>query len=229
MKILLLNIGNTHTQAAMSDGREICIIANWKTAELTVDLLPEADAVAVASVVPDAAARLAARNPFVLQLSHAAACGVSLAQVDASTLGMDRLANVIELAQRCDGGAALDCGTAITLEVLGNGGVFLGGAIAPGRRLMRRSLSSGTAQLPDLPLQENAPESIGINTATSIYYGIDRGAVGMVREWVNALGGVPVYCVGGDAPFFLRALPELQDGGALFTLQGLLRAYLCNR
>ena len=229
MKILLLNIGNTHTQVAESDGCEIRIVASLDTAELTASQLPPADAVALASVVPAATERLAELHPFVLHRDHAAACGVSLAQVDASTLGMDRLANAIELAQKCPAGAVLDCGTAITLEVLGEGGVFLGGAIAPGRKLMRRSLSSGTAQLPDLPLMSAAPEELGINTATSMYFGIDRGAVGMVREWLSILKGIPVYCIGGDAPFFLQALPELQEGGALFTLNGLLRAYLCNR
>ena len=46
--------------------------------------------------------------------------------------------------------AVIDFGTATTLNFIGNGNKYKGGAIMPGLELMRKSLFSDTAQLPDV-------------------------------------------------------------------------------
>ena len=222
--MLLLNIGNTHTQIARSDGSCVGAIQVIPTGEVTPALIA-GESAAIASVVPEVSARLRAPGVFFLERSMAAACGVDLSCVDASTLGMDRLANAIELGNRELPAAALDAGTALTLEYVDAKRVFRGGAIAPGRRMMRRSLAEGTAQLPEIALAETAPEAPGRDTASAIRFGVDRGIVGMAEAWLAALPGVTVYAVGGDAPFFLRALPALVPGGDDFTLRGLLTAW----
>ena len=224
--MLLLNIGNTHTQIAESDGSTIGVIRCVPTASLTAAVIGGRTA-AVASVVPEAAARFEGSGAFFLKREMAAACGLDLSLVDASTLGMDRLANAIELRSRHLPAAALDAGTAITLEYVDADGRFRGGAIAPGRRLMRRSLAAGTAQLPDLPLLDTMPGSPGTDTRSSIGFGIDRGVIGMVRSWLETIPEAAVYAVGGDAAFFLKAMPDLIDGGDDFTLRGLLKAWQC--
>ena len=92
---------------------------------------------------------------------------------------------------------------------------------------MRRSLAAGTAQLPELPLLDTVPDRPGTDTRSSIGFGVDRGVIGMVRGWLETIPGTEVYAVGGDAPFFLKAMPELLDGGDDFTLRGLLKAWQC--
>ena len=62
---------------------------------------------------------------------------------------------------------SIDFGTAITFEVLEEDGNFTGGAILPGRQLMRHALHDHTALLPLVPLTESLdalPQKAGKNT-----------------------------------------------------------------
>ena len=129
-------------------------------------------------------------------------------------------------------GISADCGTALTLEIVDADGVFRGGAIAPGRAMMRRSLAAGTAQLPEIPFSTQLPEHPGSNTVETIRFGVDRGAVGLMRELLSA--SLPacgkarrptIVATGGDAPFFAEAL-GIRTAPEDFTLRGILRAFL---
>ena len=94
----------------------------------------------------------------------------------------------------------------------------------PGRKLMRGALASGTAALPDLPLDLPLPDGLGLNTKAAMTLGIDLGAVGMVRELMarsEALGVKYMVASGGDAEFFCEHIPELEAVGNLFTLHGI--------
>ena len=129
-------------------------------------------------------------------------------------------------------GISADCGTALTLEIVDADGVFRGGAIAPGRAMMRRSLAAGTAQLPEIPFSTQLPEHPGSNTVETIRFGVDRGAVGLMRELLSA--SLPacgkarrptIVATGGDAPIFAEAL-GIRTAPEDFTLRGILRAFL---
>ena len=226
--ILILDIGNTHARPALWDGVRFDLLPRVETARLSAESLLPGIPVIAATVVPEVKERLTGRE---IRYIDARNCGrtVDFTQVDCSTLGADRVANAIALAEFYPLPAiAVDCGTAITLEIVDADRVFRGGAIAPGRRLMRQALAAGTAQLPEIPLSNEIPEQVGNGTAESIRFGIDRGAAGLVRELVESaarpFGGIPavtVVAVGGDAPFFAAALPFLQLAPADFTLHGI--------
>ena len=221
MKKFLLDIGNTHTVLAeYVPGTGIGPLATFDTAFFTADALPAGEIAAV-SVVPD----LAKREIFFLDASNSRG-RVDFTRIDCSTLGADRAANAEALAAFYPlPGLVIDCGTAVTMEVVDEKKVFRGGAIAPGRTLMRRILGSGTAQLPELPLSQKIPEDIGEGTRNSIAFGVDRGCIGMIREFIAAARKkhniVSVVLTGGDAPFFLPAFPDAAVPGSDFTLQGL--------
>ena len=124
----------------------------------------------------------------------------------------------------------VDCGTAVTLEVVDQNRVFRGGAIAPGRKLMRNALSAGTAQLPEVPLFSEFPVTVGVDTQSSIAFGIDRGIIGLVRELIGCAaaqygndGKITVVFTGGDAAWFSAHFPESFTAPADFTLRGLLK------
>jgi type III pantothenate kinase len=126
----------------------------------------------------------------------------------------------------------LDCGTAITTEALAAGNIFRGGAILPGRRLLRQALHDHTAQLPLVPLGDAAPPALGRNTREAILAGTDAAVLGAVRHLILASRGelgapdCPVLAVGGDAAYFARHLPEVQAGPGDFTLRGLRTVHL---
>lgn len=225
---VILNIGNTYSRAALWDGAAFELLPCVETSRLTAAALPAGLPVIAATVVPQVKARLAGLE---IRYIDARNCGsrVDFTRVDCSTLGADRVANAIALAEFHRLPAiAVDCGTAITLEVVDAERVFRGGAIAPGRKLMRCALAAGTAQLPEIPFSGELPEEIGNGTAGSIRFGIDRGAVGLVRELVTAaaqpfggLDAVTVVATGGDAAYFAAALPFLVPAADEFTLHGI--------
>lgn len=226
--VVVLNIGNTYSRAALWDGIRFELLPRIETARLTTESLPAGLPVIAATVVPEVKERLAGLE---IRYIDARNCGgrVDFTRIDCSTLGADRVANAIALAEFHPLPAiAVDCGTAITLEIVDAGRVFRGGAIAPGRRLMRRALAAGTAQLPEIPLSNELPELAGNGTAESIRFGIDRGAAGLVRELVEAaarpFGGIAATTIvgtGGDASFFAAALPFIQLAPEEFTFHGI--------
>ena len=121
--------------------------------------------------------------------------------------------------------AVIDCGTAVTLEVIDEKYRFVGGAIAPGRKLLRQALASGTAQLPEIPLGIDIPEKIGRNTVDAIRFGVDAGIIGVVREWLSVLlkiyPALTVILTGGDGKYFAPSFPEAFLSDEFFTLHGI--------
>ena len=223
--MILLDIGNTHTRIARSDGAAVRILRILPTAELCAADLPADEVAAAASVVPEAAARLAGR---AVEFVTAENCGglIDFSGVDAATLGADRVANAVAAAEFYELPAlVVDCGSAITCELVDEKRKFLGGAIAPGRLLQRKALRAGTAQLPEIALAEKLPAGPGRTTAEAIRLGVDAGAVGMVREFARIMGKTAklrsVVLAGGDAGFFASAFPEWSMAPADFTLQGI--------
>ena len=222
----LLNIGNTHTGVVQFDPEsgKMSAFRLFSTGEFSVSDLPAGDIAAV-SVVPAVRERLRERDIFFLTAENSRGA-VDFTRVDCSTLGADRVANALALAEYFPlPGVVIDCGTAITMEVVDSGKVFRGGAIAPGRMLMRKSLFSGTAQLPDIPLSSDIPGSVGVGTAGNIAFGVDSGCVGMIREFLRIArqehGIESVVFTGGDAGFFLPAFPEAAAADENFTYRGL--------
>lgn len=220
----LLNIGNTHSEIAEFHGEVIRLTAKIPTAELSAEHLPAGKFIA-ASVVPDVAAKLAGRD---IEYISSANCRnlIDFSHVDASTLGADRVANCVALGHYFPlPGVVIDFGTAITFEIVDADRIFRGGAICPGRQLMRQALHQGTAQLPKIPLSQGFPPLPGVNTASAIALGVDGGAVGMVKELLRRIRAKfalkSIVAVGGDAAFFLPELPEAISGPEFFTLQGI--------
>jgi len=110
-------------------------------------------------------------------------------------------------------GIVVSCGTAITVERVSAEGVWLGGAIAAGFRLIAETLHKGTAQLPLIELGHEPPDPVGRATVPSLEAGIFWGVVGTVRELVarqeaTAVGPSWRVWTGGDA----AALAPLVDG-----------------
>jgi type III pantothenate kinase len=108
----------------------------------------------------------------------------------------------------------VDVGTAVTYEVVDRDGVYRGGAIGPGPRLMRRALQSGTAQLPSVPLSF-PPSATGRSTSAALQSGIMWGVVDSIRGMTDRLAGAlpdrPVVVLTGGWSDRLRPHLNLVD------------------
>ena len=124
MELLLINIGNTFAQPGVWSGNAIELLPRIPTAELKPELLPAGMPIAAATVVPAIRKRFADTDIWYLSAYNQRA-GVDFTQVDASTLGADRVANALALAELFPlPGISADCGTALTLEIVDADGVF---------------------------------------------------------------------------------------------------------
>ncbi len=227
----LFNAGNTHVQIAEFSGVSLHLLATVPTPEFhPADF--SAETMAAASVVPSLERQFRDAGAFIVS-PQMANCPVDLSRMKhPETLGADRLANAASLIFSGPLPAlCVDFGTAINLEFVDSDRRMCGGAILPGRRILRRSLNDYTAKLPVTELTESVPAFPGSNTVDAINLGVDCAALGAVRELLsrmeNAFPGQKIRRVacGGDAPFFLRELPGFELADELFTLRGVAELY----
>lgn len=104
-------------------------------------------------------------------------------------VGLDRLFGAVAAKAMVPPGTpaiTVDVGTAVTVNLIDPDGVFQGGAIMPGPRLMGRVLHKLTAALPDAELTEVPAAGVpGKNTIDAIRAGITaavQGGVGLLVE-----------------------------------------------
>jgi type III pantothenate kinase len=143
---------------------------------------------------------------------------LAIAAAEPSRVGIDRLAGaaaaaVLKPARRP--AVIVDCGTAMTVDLIDATGRFLGGAILPGPTLMARSLGEGTSRLPQMEWGSGdaAPPMPGGSTQEAIRAGIGLGIRGAVSRLVEAArealrtragpGGGPADDADGEAVCFL--------------------------
>jgi len=145
--------------------------------------------------------------------------------------GVDRVLNIAaayeQMQKAC---VVVDAGTAITIDCCNDAGEFLGGAIAPGVRLLLDALHEKTAQLPRAELAVPT-EPFGTSTAGAIQQGVYHGIRGMVKELVEnyatALGNWPdIIATGGDAENLFKDWELIHAIAPDLTLYGIALAFV---
>ena len=100
-----------------------------------------------------------------------------------------------------------DVGTAITVDLVDEQGVFLGGVIAPGFRIASKALSEATAMLPEVEVHK-PKDAIGANTPDAVNCGLYYSAVGLLRvvceEFAAEIGRWPQVIVTGGGGAILK-------------------------
>jgi len=143
---------------------------------------------------------------IIVAKSSASKCSISNAYKYANKLGVDRWLALIALHHYYQGDSVVvDCGTAITIDVLNEQGQHLGGMISPGLQLMKHSLFQGTE---DLSIVDQA-FSVGLsnNTESAVYSGTIFSAVGLIDKVVNDYTDCQTLVLtGGDAELLSQYL-----------------------
>lgn len=229
MSFRLLNIGNTHVLSAeLAHDGSLSGFCVSDTAAFDPRRFDPGNT-AVVSVVPEWESYFQNAGAFVLNWKTCSGV-LSLKRMETpETIGADRIANAAALiASGRLPALCIDCGTAITFEFVDADGNLCGGAILPGRKLLRQSLHEHTAKLPLVPFYPDIPEVPGKNTVEAIRVGTDLGAAGAVEAILGQFRrrnpDLRVVLCGGDSAFFLSRLGKVEHYGAEFTLMGLARA-----
>lgn len=131
--------------------------------------------------------------------SEAFAVGVKNGYVEPDTLGVDRWLALIAARHLYQGSVCVvDCGTAITLDLLNADGEHLGGLISAGIGLMKQALSRGTNALPLVNTLDvvHAANS----TQAAIHSGTVFAAVGLIETLLaREAENFQLVLTGGDA------------------------------
>lgn len=202
MKILCLDIGNTHTHFAVMEKRRGIVSGVLETRRISsaADGVPALffrkdikamtlDGISFCSVVPEATERLLKSlelisNLPVCRVWHKNCPGLGINYPKPEEIGPDRLANCLGAQARFGAPAVIiDTGTAVTFDILSQNG-YEGGIIAPGIAVMTKYLHEQTALLPELRPQdllgaETAP-AIGKSTVAAMKSGCLTGFAGMI-------------------------------------------------
>ncbi len=154
------------------------------------------------------------------------AAGVTNAYAQPALLGADRWAAMIAAWQATgDVVCVVDCGTAITLDLVDAGGVHRGGLILAGVTMMQQALCAHTADLP-LPHDEPAPVSLATTTSGAISRGSLYAAAAAIEriatDMAASTGLQPaVVITGGDAQRLVPLLGLVARYDADMVLKGI--------
>ncbi len=222
--ILLLDLGNSALKWAFYHDRAFSLRGRISHQDLTVsDLeakwstLPHPDAVVISSVtgastlalVEQMVGKLWNRKPHRLA-TQAECCGLRNAYPRFQDLGIDRWAAMIAARECCRGAiSVIDCGTAVTIDLIDGDGRHQGGIILPGLASMREALLQNTQlsmneqeQAGTLSLADNTRDAIVNGALTACVAAIDR----VVQQAASRLGQQPECVITGGDSESVRAL-----------------------
>ncbi len=218
---LLIDMGNTRLKWAvmqdgeLSTGRALVnqlitrheLVEAWKMQTPPERLVIACvSATALLELVLTVAAELWPAIDIIPVKSQAHAFGVHNAYQQPEKLGVDRWMALVAVRNRYHKPACIvDCGTAITVDLIDADGKHQGGLICPGLTLMKKSLATGTEAL---QYQETNYVFGAANfTEAAIYSGTLAAAVGLI-EYVLTQQSNPmaVILTGGDADVIAQQL-----------------------
>ena len=241
--ILAVDIGNTNVRWALFSGEQIASRGVVPTPELTHSDQSLERALAEAGVAPSRVRRVIVGSvvseaahlredlvrifgPQVVWAHHRMDFGFDIEYDDASCVGIDRLAGALAAVELFGVPVIVaDLGSAITVDTVTADRRFLGGAIAPGRRMGAQALHRATSLLP-LVDPGKTPDLTGRSTAECIRTGLFHSALGLVDGLVEKLRaevvpGAYVVATGGDAPAISSASRQVQTVNPDLVLRGL--------
>jgi type III pantothenate kinase len=145
--------------------------------------------------------------------------GVLNAYDDVDQMGVDRWLAIVAAYKKINGACFIvDAGSAVTIDIVKEGGQHLGGYIVPGLQQMRHSLFGQTDLVGDnakktavVNVSSVSAISPGTNTQTAVSTGLPLMLLGMIHwlllEFTSANGVQPsILVAGGDGAFLAELL-----------------------
>lgn len=147
----------------------------------------------------------------LLRLNRHTKLPITNAYQTPDTLGYDRIATVVGAHALYPNRNVLviDCGSAITYDILEKNGTYTGGAISPGLTLRYKALHTFTRKLPLLSVNKSY-NALGSSTDSCIHSGVQYGTLMEISGYIQSLSSIyddlQVVLTGGDAKFFANKL-----------------------
>ncbi|MDU6305701.1 MAG: type III pantothenate kinase [Clostridium sp.] len=253
--LLTVDIGNTHITLGGFEQETLVFVANLLTGpyrtedQYAVELLQimnlhhtepeEVDGVVISSVVPEVSAPIQRALAHIcgvqpLLLGPGVKTGLNILIDNPAQLGTDLVADAVAAIAKYPLPCVIfDLGTATTVSFLDKNGNYLGGMICAGVNIMLHALTTQTALLPHISLQ-NPNHFIGKNTVQCMQSGLLYGTAamldGLAARFATELHEPPtLIATGGMANLVMQncVSPFIVDKHLL--LDGLRLIYEKNR
>lgn len=243
--MLLIDVGNSCLKYALAESETGKIHSHYricynddnlaKKLRYTWSTMPNPHSVWVSNVVGKKITKILKKEvksrwamPITFAKSTAYACSIHNGYDNPKRLGTDRwMALIGARALKTGTLCVVDCGTAVTLDVLSTHNEYLGGVIVAGMESMRRALLKDThAPARYCENAENVDiQALGKNTLSGIQLGSLYAIVGLIEWMVNRLekqGEKPqLILTGGSAPALLPLLTIPYYFSSDLVLRGL--------
>lgn len=163
------------------------------------------------------------RCPITFLQTQSNACGVHNSYPHYAKLGVDRWLTLLAVHGRyaTDEVCIVDCGTAVTLDVLDAQGQHRGGLITAGIDLMRQTLARHTAALP-LESDNMTWPVLNNDTETALLAGTAYSVVGLIEYTLRyCAASTQLVMTGGGAQAVLPLLIQPHDYVPNLVLLGM--------
>lgn len=234
---LLLDLGNSRLKWACAENNQLHRGQTLPHSEMTLqtlhalwrDLKPEKIGIScvgkteLLNVITTAIRELWRDIPIHFATTPTQAFGVKNGYLQPEKLGVDRWLALIAVRQKTNAPiCVIDCGTAITVDVLNADGQHQGGLICAGLTLMKTALAFNTAVL---PLANSTYEAgLAFETESAIYNGALFAACGLIERVMQDLPvNTALFLTGGDAPIIAKHTRKPLTLEMDLVLQGLWR------
>ncbi len=223
MKRLELDAGNTFIKWRLVDNDRVLERGRWLTAEFTADQLQMCrqtpEVVWLASVAGEGLNQMLIAGvehcwqvPLHRALTTAEAAGVRNSYRDPARMGVDRWLAMLAAWKRLERSCwVVDCGSAITLDLLDAQGVHQGGYILPGIRLMQQSLLGNTAEVRVDRDVEHYSIAPGCDTSSAVAHGANLMLLSLAQQLRAGIPGLDtpssVLVTGGDGTQLVEMIP----------------------
>ena len=231
--MLLLDIGNTRIKAAVLENGRVKVVSSvshngsWASVVGELSLSQAPTSIHIASVAgPNVEKAVSAafvgrcglKPVFYRAVANAA--GVRNGYREPGRLGVDRWMAIIAAYSRVRGAVCVvDCGTTITVDLVGASGQHQGGFIVPGLMMAKKSLLNGAKEV-DVPEGDAlCGLSWGRSTEEAVCHGLLFSSVAFIERAFGAFkatdSAANLLLTGGDAPAlavhleFAQTVPEL--------------------
>jgi len=155
---------------------------------------------------------------------------IDLSIQQTNTVGTDRVLSAAAAYEVVEKAVVVaDFGTAVTIDMVDDRGVFVGGVIFPGFEISAKALNENTAQLPKVKVTKPALP-FGRDTAEAINCGLYYSAVGalqeVIRRYAEKIGSWPQTVITGSAAKIIKDDCEFIDSYVPnLVVKGIALAY----